>query len=343
MAERTRCFSVAELLSLARKALERHGAPTEVAAAVSQVLVEADMRGVASHGVARLPNYIQRLQHGLINANAQPELVHALGGLGIMDGHNGFGAHAALAATDKATELAARYGVAWISVRNSNHFGPAAAYTKRLAERGFAAICLSNAAPAAAAYGGRKAVLGTNPISMAIPGDGSPIVLDMATTVVARGKIRQAARRNETIAEGLALDADGQPTTDPHRALAGTLAPIGGPKGYGLALMIDLMTGFFAKGHSSSEIGETSDFNRPSRTCFTLIAVSTEHMGKDEAGDRIGQIIAMVRASADTPSAIRLPGEIEDAHSADASARGVVIASALAAEIETLARPTDTR
>ncbi|WP_162409108.1 Ldh family oxidoreductase [Acuticoccus sediminis] len=319
--------------ALAVRALRANGAPADIAATVASVLVEADVRGVASHGVARLPNYIARARAGLVDAAATAEIVTDAGGLVVLDGRNGYGPTAAARAVEIAAERAAAHGVAWVSVRRSNHFGLAAAYSRWLARAGCAAIVLSNAPPAMAAFGGKRPVLGTNPISMAVPGAEPPVTLDMATTVVARGKIRRAAAEGAPIAESLALDADGHPTTDAGAALDGTLAPIGGPKGYGLALMIELMTGFLAGGAASTELGESSDFSGEAGTCFTFIAARTDHVRQPEA--RLAEIVAMVRGSGE-PGEVLMPGEIEDRR-AEASMRdGLAIPAKVLAEIEAL-------
>ena len=322
-----------ELRALATRAIAANGAPLKIAETVADVLVEADLRGVASHGVARLPNYVARAKAGLIDPAAEATIVSDAGGLVILDGNNGYGPTAAMRAVELAVERAAAHGVAWISVRGSNHFGLASAYTQRLARRGCAAIVVSNAPPAMAAIGGKRPVLGTNPVSIAVPGAEPPVTLDMATTVVARGKIRRAAAEDQPIAEGLALDADGRPTTDAHAALAGTLAPIGGPKGYGLALMIELLTGFFAGGSAATELGESSDFSRTAGTCFTLIAARTDHLGEPDA--RLAAITGMIRASGE-PGEVLLPGEIEERRSAANHESGLSIPAKVRAEIDAL-------
>lgn len=325
-----------DLEALAYTALKAAGAPDASARQVAQILLEADLRGVASHGMARLPVYVQRMKAGLINAVAEPEIAYQFGGLAIVDGHNGLGPSAALFATDLAAALINCHGVAWVSVRNSNHFGLASAYTQRLARHGAAAICMSNAAPAMAAYGGKRPVLGTNPISMSVPGAEPPMVLDMATTIVARGKIRNAHKAGEPIPPGVALDRNGRETTDPGAALKGTLAPIGGPKGYGLSVMIDLMCGLFSDGCFATQIGESSDMSRTSGTCFTLIAASTKHLPPDRLAERLSEFRTLMQSSADCEGTVLMPGQIEEGREATSQREGVRVPASLAEELRRL-------
>ncbi len=291
---------------------------------MADVLVDADARGVVTHGLTRLPAYVARIEAGLLDANARPEIVADHGALLLLDAGNGFGAVAGCDAADLAAERAARHGCAWVTVRNGNHLSMLGYYARRLAGRGMAAFAITNAGPSMAAWGGRRPVVGTNPLAMSVPGDGPPVVLDMAATMVARGKIRRAKAEGRSIPEGWAFDAQGDPTTDADAAMNGTLAPAGEHKGYALSVMIDLMTGVLAAGSFATRVRTATDRSGPSGVCFTFIAAD---IGKlpDAAGylDRLKAFRAEIDASADPQQSVYLPGDMENERARKAEAGGI--------------------
>jgi LDH2 family malate/lactate/ureidoglycolate dehydrogenase len=244
LAENTVLVPAGALLEACGRILEKVGVPPEQARIIAEVTVEADLRGIGSHGLLRLPAYVHRVQAGLMAADTQLKVVRERGATVLLDAQGGFGQVAGVYAMNQAIERARQHGVGFVAVRNANHFGIAAYYTMMALPHRMIGIAATNAAPSMAAWGGTTPVLGTNPISVAIPtGQDVDIVLDMASSVVARGKIRAAATKGERIPLGWALDAEGRPTEDPQAALKGTLLPIGGPKGYGLALVVDVLAG----------------------------------------------------------------------------------------------------
>jgi LDH2 family malate/lactate/ureidoglycolate dehydrogenase len=309
---------------LVMQVLGKHGVGAEIAEHVADVLVDADARGVVTHGLTRLPAYVARMRAGLLDPSARPVVVADHGALLLMDAGNGFGAVAGCDAADLAAERSTRHGCAWVTVRNGNHLSMLGYYARRLAGRGFAAIAMTNAGPSMAAWGGKQPVVGTNPLAMAVPGDGSPVVLDMATTMVARGKIRRAQAEGKPIPEGWAFDARGNPTTDADAAMGGTLAPVGGHKGYALSVMIDLMTGLLGAGSFASRVRTATDRSGPSGVCFTFVAAD---IGKlpDAGGyrDRLRAFRAEVEASGDGESAIYLPGDMENERARAADRDGI--------------------
>jgi LDH2 family malate/lactate/ureidoglycolate dehydrogenase len=311
---------------LAVRVLQRHGVGEDVAERVADVLVDADARGVVTHGLTRLPAYVARIRAGLLDPGARPLVVADHGALLLLDAGNGFGAVAGCDAADLAADRAARHGCAWVTVRNGNHLSMLGYYARRLAGRGFAAIAMTNAGPSMAAWGGTRPVVGTNPLSMAVPGDGAPVVLDMAATTVARGKIRRAQAEGKAIPEGWAFDARGNPTTDADEAMSGTLAPVGGHKGYALSVMIDLMTGVLGAGSFASRVRTATDRSGPSGVCFTLIAADIGRL-PDAGGyrDRLNAFRAEVEASGDGAAAIQLPGDVENSRAKAAKRDGIEI------------------
>jgi len=227
-----------------RALLTAHNVPAEDAATISGCLVSVDLRGVDTHGICRLPGYLERVRKGLINA--QPKLApkRVTPVAATLDGQDAFGFVVGMCAIKEAIAMAREFGFGLVSARRSTHFGMAASYVMPAIDAGLIAFVFSNASPAMPPWGGKEGLLGTNPFAVGAPGGKhGPYLLDMSPAVAARGKIRRAERRGESIPLGYALDAQGRPTTDPKAALAGVVLPIGGPKGSGLAMLMDIFGG----------------------------------------------------------------------------------------------------
>ncbi|MGF9800822.1 Ldh family oxidoreductase [Brevibacillus agri] len=232
------------LEQVAAQVLSRAGVRGEDAQLVARSLVHADLRGVESHGLSRLPIYVQRIEAGLIELTQPPALVVRQGATALIDGKNQLGVVVGVAALDEAKQLARQHGIGLAGVRHSNHFGSCSYYAEQAVDEGLILLVLSNAPASMAPTGGIVPFFGTNPIAIGIPaGEQPPFLLDMATSVAARGKIALAAKKGSAIPEDWAIDADGLPTHDPTKALLGSLLPIGRAKGYGLAMFIDIVCG----------------------------------------------------------------------------------------------------
>ncbi len=282
---------------------------------VADCLVRAEMRGIDTHGVHFLKLLSDRIDARMIHIPTPLKVIREDHTTAILDGGNGLGQVAAHRAMKMSIQKARDFGMGITLVRNTNHIGILAFYTPMAAEEGMVGIVMSNSAPSMSPWGGAEPFLGTNPISIAIPGgpDG-PLVLDMSSSVVARGKIRRAQRMKESIPLGWALDETGSPTTDPVEALKGSLLPIGGPKGYGLALMIDVLAGLL----SGSQYGpEVKTFHQPLGPTgigvFTM-AIDIErfmplHQFRSLMTSYAGSIKKTKKAK--NISQIYLPGEIE--------------------------------
>ena len=232
--------------------LEACEVPAEDAAVVAEVLVCADLRGIESHGVSRLiPYYVDGIRAGHLNPRARPSVQRSVGGLFAMDGDNGLGHVVGKATMNRAIEGAWEHGIGMGAVGNSNHFGIAGYYSAMALEHGMIGFCLSNSRPLVMPTGSRKAVLGTNPLSIAIPaGRHAPLLLDMATSGVPIGKVEVKRRRGEKVPRGWGADSSGRPTEDPAEIIGGgALFPLGGPretagyKGYGLGAVVDILSG----------------------------------------------------------------------------------------------------
>lgn len=291
------------------------GVKEDYAKIVAENLTLANLRGVDSHGVARLPVYVERVVRGYINPQGPIEVVREHGATALIDAHNNFGQVAAMRATDLAVEKARKFGVSSVGVRNANHFGMAAYYALKLTERKLIGIVLSNSPPAIAPWGGKTPMIGTNPICISFPVDkDDSIILDMAVSAVARGKIRLAALKGEKIPEGWAFDEEGNPTTDPEDALRGSLAPIGGPKGYGLALVLDILCGLVTGSCYLRNVRALDDFSGRSGTGFFIEAIDIKSFISYPEYEE--KIVGYIREVKDCPkragvSEIFLPGEIE--------------------------------
>ncbi len=243
--------------AFARRLLLAHGVPEHDAATVAACLVGADLRGVDTHGLCRLPGYLDRLRRGLINPRPvlEPERVTPVAAA--LDGQDGFGFVVGTRAMQEAIAIARELGVGVVSARRSTHFGMAAAYVRQALDVGLISLVFSNASPAMPPWGARTALLGTNPFAAGAPaGRHPPFLLDMSPAVAARGKIRRAERRGEKIPLGYALDADGQPTRDPKAALGGVVLPIGTYKGSGLSMLMDIFGGVISGANYGGDVGD---------------------------------------------------------------------------------------
>ena len=307
--------SAVVLIEACEQVLEKAGVPRSQAKMIAQAVVEGDLRGVESHGVLRLPAYVHRVQAGLMTATTELKVVQERGSTLLLDAQGGFGQVAGIHAMDHAIARARQHGVGVVAVRNANHFGIAAYYTMMALPHRMIGMAATNAAPSMAAWGGTAAVLGTNPICVAIPtGQDVDIVLDMASSIVARGKIRSAISKGDRIPLGWALDAEGRPTEDPQAALKGTLLPIGGPKGYGLALVVDALAGVLTGSDYSVHLSSVHDLSCRASVGFVMQAVDiTAFADWSEYEKDVQSLIGEIRNSPRAPGIDRifLPGEIE--------------------------------
>ena len=335
-----RRIAAAELTRYTTAILERAGVPAEDAVIVAESLVEANLRGVDSHGVSRIPIYVDRIRRGLTNLAPRVRIVSERGGALLIDGDNGLGQVVTQRAFDIGMEHLAEHHSVSVGIRNSNHYGSGAYFARRAAERGAAVFLYGNAPSTMAAWGGRERFLGTNPYTFAVPaGSRPPIVLDMATSVVARGKIILASQLGKDIPEGWAVDTSGRPTTDTAAALEGSVLPFGGPKGYGIALMVEIMAAMLTGASSGPEVGDLyDDLTRP-QGVGAYIGLTDISALQDPAtfAGRMEHLIDALKATAPEGGEVLVPGEVEQ-RIADARAdEGVPIPDAVAEALESLA------
>lgn len=342
------CEVDAGALSAAVSAIfARLGVADAAAARVADALVEADLEGIASHGVMLVPMYAQRLRSGSVTAAARAAVVSDQGGCVVLDAANMLGQLSAFQAVGMARDRARQHGIGAVAVRNAFHFGAAGLYARALASDGCVGIVMSNTRPLMPAPGGAQSVIGNNPMAIALPGaDEIPIELDMAMSASAMGKIRLAAARGLELPPGWATDVRGNPTTDAGAALSGMLLPAAGAKGFGLAFMVDLLCGGLSGGGTGAAVRPLyGDSARPYNCAHFFLALDVAHFRDPGAFARsASDAAAAVRDSERAPGVERIysPGELAWAtrrrHGSRCSVARVVLAE-IVSVARTLAAP----
>jgi LDH2 family malate/lactate/ureidoglycolate dehydrogenase len=343
MAEARR-VSVPQLEKFIARAFERVGIPGLEAMTIADLMVRADVQGSEGHGVFRLPQYIRRITGGAVNVKPAIRVVREAAGMALVDGDNGMGHLVMRFATETAIEKAKDAGVAWVGVKASNHAGPASLYARMPLEHDMIGLYLAvgnaNHLPP---WGGIDMLLSTNPIAVAIPaGEELNVVLDMATTVAAYGKVKTKAQRGEMMPEGWMMDRKGQPLTDPKRSNEGFLLPIGGYKGYGLALIIGLLAGTLNGAAMGKEVVDfNADDVTPTNTGHVIVAINiSSFQPVAEFKTRVDTLVRDIRNSARLPGVdhIHIPGDGSYAMRSDRLANGIPLPPALLASLNQLAR-----
>ncbi|HEY2256361.1 MAG TPA: Ldh family oxidoreductase [Variovorax sp.] len=324
-------------------ALCRVGLPDGDAETVAGLMTEADLQGSDGHGVIRLPQYVQRIEAGGINVRPDIRVVQERAAMAVVDGDNGMGHLVVSRAVQLAIEKARSAGVAWVGTRASNHAGPASLYARMPVAHDmiglYFAVGNANHLPP---WGGMEMLLSTNPIAAGIPaGDEPPVVLDMATTVAAYGKVKAKAKRGESMPEGWMIDREGRPLTDPLRAHEGFLLPIGGHKGYGLALIVGLLAGTLQGAAMGREVVDfNADHQTPTNTGQAILVIDLAAFGG--AGPfkaAVDTLVRDIRASERLPGVERiwLPGEQSHGRRTAYAHSGLPLAPALADDLDRLA------
>ncbi|HSB71651.1 MAG TPA: Ldh family oxidoreductase [Candidatus Methylomirabilis sp.] len=325
-------FPAARLREWTQEVFRRVGVGREDAALLADSLIEANLRGVDTHGITRmLCVYVQRIQKGVLSPRTELVVVRENASTALIDCKNSLGQVGAARAMAMAIEKAAKTGVAFVAVTHSNHYGAAAYFAMKALEHGMIGMSATNAPAAVAPTGGRTPMLGTNPFAIAIPaGDERPVVLDLATTVVARGRILLYAKQNKPLEPGWAFDERGRPTVDPPAALKGLLAPIGGYKGYGISLAVDLLCGVLTGSNYGAHFpGFLADnMRQPTDLGSVFAALNVESfMDLPEFRAGMDKAIREVKTSerAEGVERIYIPGEIEFETKAERLAQGIPI------------------
>ena len=334
-------FRPDDLTAYAAALLRGAGYAPDHAARTADILVWANARGAESHGVLRIPRYGEMVAQGLIDPVATPAVVSQTGAVAVIEAAHAPGPSAMVAAIDTALEIAGRFGIGWCSARNITHAGAVGYFALRAAERGYLGIVMTASGPLMAYHGARVAGLSTNPISIAVPGRGLPLLLDMSTSTVALGKIMHARDTGSAIPEGWAIDAAGQPATDP--AKVATLTPLGGAKGSGLSLMIEVLASVLVSNPAIS--GVLSGGNGAMNGAALAIRIDA-FADPDTFATQITELAAALKALPKAPGTddILMPGERGFRLAAERRTAGIPIAAGtfdrLAAMAERLGVPT---
>ncbi|MCF8565576.1 Ldh family oxidoreductase [Alicyclobacillus tolerans] len=324
------------------KVLAAVGTPVMEAGVTADALVDADLHGLETHGAMRIPAYVRMAREGVLQPDQKPALEWHKGALSLVNGNNTWGQLAALSAVQEVVKNAKTHFVGAAGVFNTNHIGTCAYYARMLAREGLVSFVTTNSPPNMPPWGGSEPVLGTNPICFSAPApEGQVIVVDMATSVVAKGKILLAAQREEAIPEGWALNKAGQPTTDPNEALQGYQLPVGGPKGYGLALFADIFSGVLTGANVGTQLRSMyAKELSPAGIGAFMFAVDVSAFGTDAVNARMEQLIQMVLGAelAQGYEQIYLPGQISDQMAAQRARTGIPISPQVLDNLNNLAQ-----
>jgi LDH2 family malate/lactate/ureidoglycolate dehydrogenase len=316
IADETKPVPAEHLIDFVARLFGAVGLSGASAATVAGGLVDADLEGLHSHGVMLVDMYIERLQRGSVSRNESAAVVSERQGAVVLDAGNALGHLTGLQAMSIAVDKARQFAAGIVSVRHGFHFGTAGKYALQAADAGCIGIVMCNTRPLMPAPGGAERVVGNNPIAIALPTAGEiPILLDMATSEAAMGKIRLAEKAKQGIPPTWAVTAQGMPTTDPTEAIAGMLLPAGGAKGFGLSFLIDLMCGLLSQGATGSQVRPLyGDFSVPYDCSHLFIAIDVAHFcDTDRFRRHAGAAAEHIRVGARTPGVERLfaPGEPE--------------------------------
>jgi LDH2 family malate/lactate/ureidoglycolate dehydrogenase len=335
------------LADFAATVLEAEGVPADGARLVARCLVQAELWGHPSHGLLRLGWYVARIRSGVVDPVAKPETVVDVGALAVLDGREGLGHVVCAHAASEAVRRASEHGVGVVGVRNSNHFGMAAHFTRMIAEQGCVGVVTTNGSPAMAPWGGREKAVGANPWSIAAPaGRHGVTVMDIANVNAARGKIYAARERGESIPEGWALDAEGRPTTDPAAAIAGVILPMGGHKGYAIAFMMDVLSGVLTGSSFATGVSGPQQAERRSGCGHLVLALDVAAVADPgDFGRRMEALIAEMKAVplAEGFDEVFFPGQIEDRSGVRREREGIELPGRTMEALERLAAETGAR
>lgn len=321
-------FAAQSLRQLAADALSARDVPSADAVLVADSLVDAELEGQASHGFIRLPFVLARLRVGLINPRPSMRLTRGRAAVAVLDADNCLGPVAGMRAVEAATEQALAVGAGVVAVRRSNHLGSLGFYLRRFTASRVIGLAFTNTPPAMPPPGGRTPYLGTNPIAAGFPTSGEPVIVDLATSQVARGRILKAAQVGEQIPEGWALDAVGQPTRDPEAAIEGSLLPLGGHKGFALALLVEVLSGVLSAAGVGPEVSGTFvESDRESNVGHCVVAIDPAPLvqGFAERMDRLTEDIRRLGG--------RVPGDRRHSERARRLTEGIDLSDELVEEL----------
>lgn len=327
-------FRPEDLRSYATALLQGAGFAPGHAERSADILVWANLRGAESHGVLRIPRYAEMVAQGLIAPHAMPEVATRQGAFAVLDARSAPGPSAMVAAMDEAIDIAGKFGIGWCSARDITHAGAIGYFALRAAQRGYLGLVMTASGPLMAYHGARVAGVSTNPLAIAAPGIGVPLLLDMSTSTVALGKIMHAKDTGTPIPEGWALDAAGAPATDP--AKVATLTPLGGPKGAGLSLMIEVMTSLLISNPAvTGALAGGKGAMNGAALAIRIDAFTNPAVFAAQLAELVGALKALPTAPG--TSEILMPGERGFRMAAERAEQGIPIASGTLERLAALA------
>ena len=279
--------------------LLKNGVKKEDAETVADCFATADVFGVTTHGIAILPSHIERIKRGGYNLFPKLSIIKETAAFAVIDGDNAFGPVSAKFCLDYGVKRCRESGIFTVFGRNNNTFGPAFYYSMKAAEEGYIAFVTSNSPAQMAPFGGNEKMLGTNPFAAVIPvSDGEPIIIDFATSIVAKSKFKEYAQKGLNIPDGWALDEDGKPTNDPVEGMKGFVLPMAGFKGYGLSMLIDIMAGLLSGSAYLNHVGRFySNDNKSMNVGFYITVIDPKQIFGDEYDIAINQYVTELRES----------------------------------------------
>jgi LDH2 family malate/lactate/ureidoglycolate dehydrogenase len=325
-----------QLSEMVERILVRQGVPVDHARTQAKLFIGAEMRGTASHGLLRLRRVVERLKAGRAAPGETGHQEWTAKSFLSVDGRRGLGPVVALAALDAVIPRARETGIAIAAIRNAEHLGAIAFYADYVARQGLTVIALTISEALVHPFGGRKAMIGTNPVAIGVPATPEPLVLDMATSLVSMGKVHDHANRGAPIPEGWALDADGNPTTDASAAKHGAIAPFGGAKGYAMGLAFEVLVASLAESAIGTGVRGTLDSEHPSNKGDLFIVIAPPHA--EAAKALVTEYLDAVRASppADSKKPVLIPGDRAHAARAKSRAEGVTLDDGLWEDLQKL-------
>lgn len=336
--------SFEDLKAFCQEAYVRAGVPDDEADIVADLLTRSDLRGVETHGVTRLPIYIKRLQKGYVRAECKLTRIKEKGPIVFAEAHGSMGHVVASKAMEMAIDKATEYGMGWVSVKDSGHFGVAGLFPMMAVEKDFIGYIISNSAPMMAPYGGRERIIGNNPLSYAFPAKTyPPVVVDFSCSVVSSGKLILCRKKGEKIPLGWAFDKEGMPTEDPYAGYegGGSLAPMGGHKGYGLTLANETLTALLTGGKWTQNIKSLYEEDKTGiqGTCHSFMALDPDcFVGREEFKQNMDNYIKSIKGSGKGKNVkeILMPGEPEFQTESERLKKGIPLASNTATELTAL-------
>lgn len=334
-------YSVDTIRKFGTEVFEKAGLSPKDAAVCMDSFIMSDLRGIRTHGTTHLKGYCDRLAIGTASTGAEIEIVETSPSALVVDAKRAVGMSAAMTVMEKCIENAKKTGACFATVKNGCHFGFGGYFPMKAAEQGMIGFCVANCPAMVAPFGGADAMLGTNPISVVIPaGEYPDVVLDMATSLVAKGKISLALKEGKSIPEGWALDKDGNPTTDPAAANVGVLLPAGGPKGYGLALMVSLLAGALSGADCDAKLPRFwEEPEIPSNIGYFMGAIDvSKFMPLEMFKANVDAILKSLKESRPAPGfkEVMIPGEIEYNLTRKNEAEGIELSEATLRDFKAL-------